>query len=222
MEIYIVRHGETLWNKVKRFQGSADIALSETGRELARESGKNLINTHFDRVFSSPLCRAIETAELFCGGRDITIEIDERLRELNFGDCEGKLYDELVNNDALTFKYFFSQPELYVPDEKGETIEHMMARAKDFMVNVIEPLEDTCERVMIVAHGALNKGLMCYIKNHDKKDLWSGGLQKNCNVIIIELKAGRYNIINETKLFYGHYRPPFHISTISFLLTSQE
>ena len=202
MEIYIVRHGETLWNKAKRFQGSADIELSEAGRALARESGKNLIHTHFDRVFSSPLCRAKETAELFCGGRDIEIEVDERLRELNFGDCEGQLYDELVGNDALTFKYFFSKPELYIPDAHGETIEHMMTRAADFMEHVIEPLETSCERVMIVAHGALNKGLMCHVKKISKKDLWSGGLQKNCNVIILTLKDGNYTIVDETRLFY--------------------
>lgn len=202
MEIYIVRHGQTLWNKVKRFQGSADIELSEEGRELARESGRNLLETHFDKVFSSPLCRARETARLFCGGRDIEIIVDERLRELNFGSYEGQLYDDLVNNDALTFKYFFSQPELYVPDESGETIEHLIERAGEFMREVVEPLENTCERIMIVAHGALNKALMCYIKKLQKKDLWSGGLQKNCNVIIVNYSNNHYDIIDETRLFY--------------------
>ncbi|MGN0435687.1 MAG: histidine phosphatase family protein [Wujia sp.] len=202
MEIYIVRHGQTLWNKVKRFQGSADIELSEEGRELARESGRNLLGTHFDKVFSSPLCRAMETARLFCGGRDIEIIVDERLRELNFGSYEGQLYDDLVNNDALTFKYFFSQPELYVPDESGETIEHLIERAGEFMREVVEPLENTCERIMIVAHGALNKALMCYIKKLEKKDLWSGGLQKNCNVIIVNYSNHHYDIIEETRLFY--------------------
>lgn len=203
MEIYIVRHGETLWNKVKRFQGSADIELSDEGRRLAEESGRNLITTHFDRVFSSPLIRAKETAKLFCGERDIEIEVDERLKELNFGNCEGRLFDDLVNDDSLTFKYFFSQPELYFPDERGETIEHMMERAADFMTQVIEPLQDKYERVMIVAHGALNKGIMCHVKKHGKKDLWSGGLQKNCSVIILSLQNNHYKIIDETKLFYN-------------------
>lgn len=203
MEIYIVRHGETLWNKVKRFQGSADIELSDEGRILAKESGINLLSTHFDRVFSSPLKRARETAQLFCGGRDIEIEIDERLKELNFGNCEGRLFDDLVNDESLSFKYFFNQPELYFPDECGETIEHMMERAADFMTQVIEPLQDKCERVMIVAHGALNKGIMCHVKHHGKKDLWSGGLQKNCNVIILSLNNNHYEIIDETRLFYS-------------------
>ncbi len=200
MEIYIVRHGETLWNIDQRFQGSTDIELSDEGRRLARICGENLRDTHFDRVFSSPLCRARETARLFMGGRDIEIEVDERLRELNFGDCEGRIHKDLVSDPTLTFKYFFTQPELYVPDAKGEEIEHMMARAKSFMTEVIEPLN--LERVMIVGHGALNKGIMCHVKNHGKEKLWTGGLQKNCNVIILNYQDGKYTIIDETKLFY--------------------
>ena len=70
------------------------------------------------------------------------------------------------------------------------------------MSEVIEPLEKDCERVMIVAHGALNKAIMSYVKKHAIKDFWSGGLQENCNVIIIDYSDNNYTIINETKLFY--------------------
>lgn len=202
MEIYIVRHGQTEWNKLKRFQGSADIELSDDGRELARISGQRLADTHFDRVYSSPLKRAVETAQLFCGQRSINIKTDERLRELNFGRCEGQLYDDLVNNPALTFKHFFTQPELYIPDETAETIEHLIERASDFMKHTIEPLYSDCERVMIVAHGALNKALMCHVKGHGVKKLWSGGLQKNCNVIILDFDGANYKVIDEEKTFY--------------------
>ena len=73
MEIYIVRHGETVWNKKKLLQGRTDIELSDKGRELARITGENLRDTHFDMVFSSPLKRAYETASLIVGGRDIPI-----------------------------------------------------------------------------------------------------------------------------------------------------
>lgn len=51
MEIYIVRHGETVWNKKKLLQGRTDIELSDKGRELARITGENLRDTHFDMVF---------------------------------------------------------------------------------------------------------------------------------------------------------------------------
>ena len=70
------------------------------------------------------------------------------------------------------------------------------------MRDVIEPLADRCERVMIVAHGAMNKALMTHVKKHSLEHFWSGGLQKNCNVIIMDYTDGKYTIIDETKTFY--------------------
>jgi probable phosphoglycerate mutase len=209
MELYIVRHGKTEWNKDKRLQGSTDIPLNESGRELARISGETLKDTHFDRIYSSPLSRAYETACLFRGTRTLDIITDERLRELNFGDYEGKTMPELNADPSCTFRYFFDQPERYTPAENGETLAHLCERAADFMEHEILPLQNQCERVMIVAHGAINKALMSYVKKHDLSQFWSGGLQRNCNVIILRLENNAFTIIDETRIFY----PPRHSSS---------
>ena len=103
MELYIVRHGETLWNREKRLQGREDIELSEKGREVARLTGEALMNTRIDKIFSSPLKRAYETACLIRNGRDIEIETDDRLRELSFGHFEGQNFSELIKDESLTF-----------------------------------------------------------------------------------------------------------------------
>lgn len=203
MEIYIVRHGETLWNKDKKLQGSTDIELSDYGRELAAKTGEALKNTQIDRIYSSPLKRAYETACLICGDRAIDIQTDNRLRELCFGSFEGESFSELIRDETLTFRYFFKQPHLYEPTQGAETLAKLTARAQSFMQEVIEPLEKSCERVMIVAHGALNKAIMTYIKKHSFEHFWSGGLQQNCNVIIVDYTDGKYTIIDETKLFYS-------------------
>lgn len=202
MEIYIVRHGETLWNKEKRLQGRADIELSDYGRELAAITGKNLMDTRIDVIYSSPLIRAYETACLIRNGRNIDIITDDRLRELSFGCYEGENFSELIRDENLTFRYFFKHPELYVPGPEGESLEHITERAGSFMHEVIEPLAGTCTRVMIVAHGALNKAVMSYVKKHDISQFWSGGLQQNCNVIILDYTAGKYTVIDETHLFF--------------------
>ncbi|MBQ8923152.1 MAG: histidine phosphatase family protein [Lachnospiraceae bacterium] len=202
MEIYIVRHGETDWNKLKRLQGSVDIELNDYGRELAQKTGYALMDTPIDIIYSSPLKRAYETAELIRNNRDIEIITDDRIREISFGHFEGMNFSELIKDEDLTFKYFFKKPEAYVPADDAESFEHLIERAGDFMQEVIEPLEDTYKRVMIVAHGAINKGIMSYIKKHPTGEFWSGGLQTNCNIIVVDYTDGKYTIIDETRIVY--------------------
>ncbi|MBO6113915.1 MAG: histidine phosphatase family protein [Lachnospiraceae bacterium] len=202
MEIYIVRHGETPWNKEKRLQGGVDIELNDFGRELAIKTGEGLRNTPIDLIYSSPLKRAYETAELIRGDRDIEIIKDDRIKEISFGHYEGSNFSELIRDENLTFKHFFKKPEDYVPADDAETFEHLIERAGNFMKDKIEPLAETCERVMIVAHGAINKAIMSYIKKHPVSEFWSGGLQTNCNIIVVDYTDGLYTVINETMLMY--------------------
>lgn len=212
MELYIVRHGKTEWNKEKRLQGSVDIALAEEGRELARISSENMKGIAFDRIYSSPLSRAYETARILRRDRNIPIMIDERLKELHFGDAEGRPFPELVADDSCYFRYFFDHPELYRPSAHGESLEDLCVRAAAFMEDTILPLQNTCNRVMIVAHGTINKGLMMYVKQQEgtqqsMKDFWSGGLQRNCGVIVLDLIQGVFHIKDENKVFYPVRHP---------------
>lgn len=202
MEIYIVRHGETIWNAAKKLQGSVDVELNENGRRLAGETGRNLSDMNFDVIYSSPLIRAYETACLIRGYRNIPIIRDDRLRELRFGINEGKNFSKLLEDTSTPFHYFFKAPDKYMAPEDGETLEHICKRAKSFMEEVVEPKADSYERIMIVGHGALNKAIMCHVKKHGVDKFWSGGLQKNCNVIIVNYDKKGYTVIDETKLFY--------------------
>lgn len=202
MELYIVRHGQTVWNKAGRLQGSTDIMLNEEGVSVAKKTGEALKDTHFDVIFSSPLTRAYDTACYIRGDRDIPVIKDERIKELCFGDLEGQVMSEMRKDENSHFQHFFDEPHLYVPDEKGETLEHLIERGRDFLIKEIEANEKNFKRVMIVAHGAMNKALMSHIKKNEIEDFWSGGVQKNCNVIIVELNDGKYNVVEEEKIFY--------------------
>ena len=89
MVLYVVRHGETDWNKVKRVQGHTDIPLNEYGRHLARETAKGLKETRIDLAITSPLIRAKETAQIILGTRQIPLLEDPRIKEIGFGEYEG-------------------------------------------------------------------------------------------------------------------------------------
>ncbi|MCQ2573232.1 MAG: histidine phosphatase family protein [Treponema sp.] len=180
MELYLVRHGKTLWNAENRLQGRSDIELNEEGISAAQELGEKLKDIPFDMIFSSPLKRAYRTAELIRGNREIEIIKDDRLMELSFGICDGIYYKDWTAENC-PYRFFFTEPDKYFPPEKGESLKECCDRTKGFIQNVIEPLaEKQIQRVMIVAHGALNASIMCYLEKRDQKHFWGNGLQKNC------------------------------------------
>lgn len=185
MELYLIRHGLTVWNAAGKLQGNADIELNEEGRELAGQLGRKLENIDFDVIYSSPLIRAYETACLIRGHRNIQIIRDQRLRELSFGEMEGVSYTQWNRPDS-PYRYFFTQPDKYLPPPKGESLEELCDRTRDFIQTVLEADFQNKKRVMIVAHGALNKGLMCYLEKNDKAHFWGKGLQKNCQASIFD------------------------------------
>nr|MCR5154705.1 histidine phosphatase family protein [Lachnospiraceae bacterium] len=89
MKLYIMRHGETNWNKEKRLQGRSDIDINENGILLAEKTSKALEDVPFTHIFSSPLTRAYHTATIIKGNRNLDIVKDERLLEISFGNQEG-------------------------------------------------------------------------------------------------------------------------------------
>ena len=86
MNIFVVRHGQTEWNVLKKMQGSADIELNEKGLSQAQDTADMLSSETFDVIFSSALKRAKQTAEIINNSRGLNIIFDDRLRERNFGE----------------------------------------------------------------------------------------------------------------------------------------
>ena len=80
MLLYVLRHGVTEWNRMRKVQGSVDIPLAPEGEELAKRTGETLKNVHFDLCFTSPLTRARQTAEYVLAGRDIPVIPDKRIQ----------------------------------------------------------------------------------------------------------------------------------------------
>ena len=170
MELYIIRHGETDWNVEKKLQGQSDTELNAYGVELAQVTAKALKDVRFDHIFSSPLRRAYHTAQIIRGERDMEIVTDDRLKEICFGVNEGVPAAKISED----FHWFFDAPEKYRPAQGGETYEQLCERSRDFIDNVIVPLseKEPDGRAVIVAHGALNKSIMIYLKHLDAIDIY--------------------------------------------------
>lgn len=85
MKLYMIRHGQTEWNKEKRLQGRADIPLNAYGIQLAEETRDGLLGVRFDIAFTSPLKRAKKTAQILLEGQEVKLIEDERIIEIGFG-----------------------------------------------------------------------------------------------------------------------------------------
>lgn len=203
MRLYIIRHGETVWNRECRMQGRMDIALNENGRALAAQTGKAMREIPFEAAVSSPLCRAQETARLVLAGRNIEVLTDERLAEICFGEMEGTRFERVDGKiKTAEFADFFYAPQQYTPPAGGETIEELLARAGTFLDELKQKKEWYGKNILISTHGAASRALLAVIRHSEKKDFWDCGVPKNCAVSIVELENGAW-IIKEQDVVYA-------------------
>lgn len=201
MIIYLVRHGETDYNKTAMLQGWSDIPLNEYGIELAVKTAEGLKDIEFDEVFSSPFQRSYVTAEKIVGNRNLVIQTDDRLKEINLGPNEGDPYNEARTNENHPLHNFFRKPEDYIPVEGAESIDDVQKRALEFLHEKIFPLEGKCNNVLIVAHGALNRCILNSILAIHNKNFWKINLP-NCAVSILSLEKGKLKVIERSKTYY--------------------
>lgn len=111
MLIYVLRHGITRWNKLKKVQGAVDIPLAPEGIELAKRTGEALKDVPFDVCFTSPLTRARETAHYVLGDRKIPVIPDKRIQEIDFGILEGTQFKDAGGNIiSPDMDIFFNKP----------------------------------------------------------------------------------------------------------------
>ncbi len=204
MEIYIVRHGRTVWNKAGLIQGSSDVELLQEGIDMAIETGQGLADVKFDAVYSSPLSRAVNTAQLIMNAREEQqdIQIDMRLSEMGFGVCEGEVYVPPGEEGGM-LEGFWDNPEEYAAPEGGDTFEDVIARAAAF-IDHVEDVHGDYERILVVAHAAMNQALMSVLEGREIRDFWKYGKQLNCAVAIAVRENGQWEIHERNRIYYDH------------------
>lgn len=204
MNIFITRHGETEWNHQVRLQGRTDIPLSETGiaqAEKTRDGLRNLGIT-FDRVYSSPLARAVQTARIISGFAEEKIIKDKRIIEINFGEAEGKSISEIYTNPEYAWTVdFFENPENYRPKGEAEAFEQVLSRTADFWRNEIKNLEGRAENVLVTTHGGTLQSLLLFVDGRSLSQYWDVKFP-NCSVNLVTLKDGKFTEEWTGRTFY--------------------
>lgn len=204
MKLYIIRHGQTDWNKEKRLQGRADVPLNEYGIQLAEETRDGLSCVEFDAAFTSPLARAKKTAQILLGDRDTELMEDERIIEIGFGSYEGLSYAKgNYNIPDPDFMNFFEKPEAYQPAPDGECFEQLRARVASFLKELSEKKEYRDSTILVSTHGACLCAILNVLKDSTIDQFWTGGLHKNCGFSIVEIKDGKAEILKEDVVLYS-------------------
>ena len=183
--IFLIRHGETNWNKEGRFQGQIDIPLNENGKNQARKTFEYLRNISFNKAFSSSMHRPYETAQIILQNyKDLKIEKIDSLVEISHGLWEGKLESEIKENWPRLLKNWHNKPEEVIMPE-GESI-------KDVSERSIEAFNDIClsqkdnDLTLLVAHDAVNKTLICDLLGINYSNIWMIK-QGNGGITVIDL-----------------------------------
>ena len=191
----LVRHGETNWNRDGRFQGKIDIPLNDNGHRQAAQAGEFLKAVKIDAAVSSSMLRPKETAEgILQHHPSVNLETTEQLWEIGHGEWEGMLETEIEAGYPGMLGQWQSNPET-VQMPAGENLDDVWARAKKGWGDIVSAYSEginnweTPPTVMVVAHDAINKAILCQLFGLGPEKFWQFK-QGNGAVSVIDYHGG--------------------------------
>ncbi len=180
--LYLVRHGETEWNKSLKYQGHRDIPLSEEGRAQAGKIALRLSTEKFNAVYASDLSRAMQTAQIISAFHGLEVKALPELRETNFGLWEGLTYSEIDQQFHDVMKGWRSNPrDTKIPE--GESLGEVADRCWAGLNKIID--ENPGGNVLVVAHGGIIRIAVATVLGMNLNEYWKIK-QDNVSLNIIE------------------------------------
>jgi len=181
--LYLVRHGETLWNHAMRYQGHADIALSDKGFEQARAIAARLAKERMDAVYSSDLKRTFETAAIIAAEHGLPVIARKSLREIHFGEWEGLTRAEIAERYPEISQRWWSNPlDTCIPS--GESLRDVKTRVVAALLEIVAKHPDG--NVIVVSHGGSIRAAIGHFTKMDLNEYWRLR-QDNAALNIIEV-----------------------------------
>lgn len=152
---YLVRHGETDWNKKLLYQGQRDIPLNEAGRRQASRAAVYLKDKNIDLFYSSPLARASATAAMIAEQHGQQVYMEAGFMEIDFGKWEGRSYNEFDQDEQLIAQQWFSNPgAVNIPG--GESYETFKTR----VLQAFSKIRREYKNIAIVTHAGVIRAIM--------------------------------------------------------------
>ncbi len=188
MLLYLVRHGETEYNRHDLFRGQLDIPLNDTGRRQARAAGESLREVELAAFYSGPLQRAADTAALIAEPHGAIPQVLPSLDDIDYGAWSGKTVSEVRESYPECYEFWVHRPaEVQFPE--GESLRHARARVEEGLEWLWERHPD--ESVVLVGHKMVNRLVLCIALGMPLSGIWR-----------VEQSNGAINIISRDERGY--------------------
>ncbi|ODH00058.1 phosphoglycerate mutase [Nostoc sp. KVJ20] len=190
IRLLLVRHGETDWNRQTRFQGQIDVPLNDNGRQQSQKAGEFLRDVAIDFAVSSTMLRPKETAEIILKQHpNVKLDLQDGLREISHGLWEGKLETEIEQEFPGELQRWRLVPaQVQMPE--GENLQEVWERSVAAWQSIVQVAStNQFKTVLVVAHDATNKTLLCHILGLSLENFWNFR-QGNGAVSVIDYPSG--------------------------------
>jgi broad specificity phosphatase PhoE len=168
-ELILARHGETVWNVEKIYRGRTDVNLDEVGIKQAELLGKYLSNWELKAIYSSPLRRALDTANIIDRYQKIGVHIAEGLIDFDYGEWQSLPEQEVKRLYPTLHNEWHNNPhKVRMPG--GESLEDLRRRAMEVVNDVLSKYQGSA---VLVSHRVVNKVLICSLLEMDNSHFWN-------------------------------------------------
>lgn len=199
MRLFLVRHAETEWNELKRYQGHMDIQLSRRGHEQARMVAARLALEDISAVYSSDLTRARSTAEEIAATHALKVETRRALREVDVGAWEGLSIEEIRERFPEDFERW-KKDSANVRFPQGESYLDVKVRAMPVIDEIVRRHRAREEGAVVVSHSGPLKVIICTLLGLDLNERYRFSLA-NASVSLVTFVDGlppRLELLNDT------------------------
>ena len=197
VRIFLVRHGETAWNRDEVFRGRADIPLDENGRSQAGRASEFLRGEGLAAVYSSPLLRATETAKRIAMPHGLSVNKDQAFIDMDFGEWEGKSHGAVKSSYPLIYERWLGEPHrARIPG--GETLAKVRKRGFTAFSRIAQKHRKD-DSIAIISHRVVTKLLLCALLGIGNSRFWQIR-QDTCCINLVELPGDGF-IREETTAF---------------------
>ena len=186
-KLILARHGETVWNVEKIYRGRTDVNLDEVGTKQAELLGKYLGNWELEAIYSSPLKRALDTANIIARCQKVGVHVAEGLIDFDYGEWQSLSEQEVKRLYPTLHNEWLNNPHK-VKMPGGESLEDVRRRAIKVVDDVLSKYQGS---VVLVSHRVVNKVLICSLLGLDNSHFWNIK-QDVCGITIFNYADGRF------------------------------